>query len=217
MYTGKVEVAGPADVRELPALILSKLAVGPMNNNAYLLRCRRTGAQVLIDAAAEPDRLLTLVGDGPLDAVITTHRHRDHWTALADVVGATNARTIAGEHDAAGIDVPTDTPVSDHDFITIGDIVLEVVHLRGHTPGSIALIYDDPEGPPHLWTGDCLFPGGLGNTFGDAAAFAELYDGVTSRLFERLPDETWVYPGHGLDTTLGAERPHLREWSERKW
>lgn len=217
MYTGRVEVAGPADVRELPELMASKLAVGPMNNNAYLLRCRRTGAQVLIDAAAEPERLLTLIGEDPLDAVITTHRHRDHWTALADVVAVTGARTIAGEHDAAGIDVRTDALAKDHDVITIGDVILEVIHLRGHTPGSIALLYDDPDGPPHLWTGDCLFPGGVGNTFGDAEAFTQLYDDVVTRLFDRLPDETWVYPGHGSDTTLGAERPHLREWLDRKW
>ena len=217
MYTGKVEVAGPADVRELPLLIISKLAVGPHENNAYLLRCRRTGAQVLIDAAAEPDRLLTLVGDGPLDAVITTHRHQDHWQALETVVAATRARTLAGEHDADAIPVPTSTPVADGDRIEFGDISLEAIHLVGHTPGAIALLYDDPDGPPHLFTGDCLFPGGVGNTFGDPEAFRTLLDGVTTRLFDRLPDETWVYPGHGDDTTLGAERPHLPEWRQRGW
>lgn len=217
MYTGNTVVAGPADVRELPALVVSKLAVGPHDNNAYLLRCRRTGAQLLVDAAAEPERLIVLAGTGPLDAVLTTHRHRDHWSALADVVAATGARTLAGEHDAAGIEVATDVLVADGDTITVGDVSLEAIELTGHTPGSIAVLYDDPEGPPHLWTGDCLFPGGIGSTWGDADAFASLYDGVVTRLFDRLPDETWVYPGHGRDTTIGAERPHLGEWRERGW
>jgi glyoxylase-like metal-dependent hydrolase (beta-lactamase superfamily II) len=95
--------------------------------------------------------------------------------------------------------------------------VLTAIHLVGHTPGSIALLYDDPKGHPHLFTGDCLFPGGIGNTFGDEENFARLYEGVVTKLFERLPDETWVYPGHGNDTTLGDERPYLREWRERGW
>ena len=217
MYTGSVQVAGPADVRELPLLTISKIAVGPHDNNAYLLRCRRTGAQLLIDAAAEPERLLALIGTDPLDAVVTTHRHRDHWGALAAVEAATRAVTIAGEHDADAIDVPTAVRVADGDVITVGDLALEAIHLVGHTPGAIVLLYDDPDGPPHLFTGDCLFPGGVGATFGDPDAFATLIDGVTTRLFDRLPDETWVYPGHGHDTTLGAERPSLPDWRQRGW
>ena len=63
----------------------------------------------------------------------------------------------------------------------------------------------------------CLFPGGVGNTWGDADRFAQLLADVTSRLFDPLPDETWVYPGHGGDTTIGAERPQLAEWRERGW
>ena len=94
-------------------------------------------------------------------------------------------------------------------------VALEVIHLRGHTPGSIALLYDDPEGPPHLFTGDSLFPGGVGKTTSET--FPQLIDDVTTRVFDRLPDETWFYPGHGNDSTLGAERPHLAEWRERGW
>ena len=92
-----------------------------------------------------------------------------------------------------------------------------MIHLVGHTPGSIALLYDDPVGTPHLFTGDSLFPGGVGNTFGDQTAFAQLIDEVETKIFERLPDETWFYPGHGDDSTLGAERPHLSEWRARGW
>lgn len=217
MYTGNVEVGGPADVHELPRLIVSKLAVGQYNNNAYLLRCRETGRQVLIDAAAEPDRLLDLIGTDGIDMVITTHAHKDHWQALAQIVAATGAPTAAGVLDAPDIEVPTSIPVEDGALIAFGDIRLEAITLVGHTAGSIALLYDDPEGAPHLFTGDCLFPGGVGNTWEDPARFESLYTGVVQRIFARLPDETWVYPGHGHDTTLGVERPHLDEWRKRGW
>lgn len=216
-YSGAVKVGGPADVHELADLMISKVAVGPMDNNAYLLRCRATGEQLLIDAAAEAETLLGLIGDDGIASVVTTHRHGDHWGALQAVVEATGARTYAGALDAEGIPVATDVPVADGDVITVGRVSLTARHLVGHTPGSIALVYDDPHGHPHVFTGDCLFPGGVGNTRGDAKAFASLIDDVETKLFAQLPDETWVYPGHGNDTTLGAERPHLAEWRERGW
>ncbi|MDA3021757.1 MAG: MBL fold metallo-hydrolase [Actinomycetota bacterium] len=217
MYTGNVKVGGSADVHELPKLIVSKLAVGPYNNNAYLLRCRRTGAQVLIDAPSEANRLLTLIGTDGVGTVITTHSHHDHWGALAEVVAATGAQTAAHLLDAPDIPVPTDLLLADQDLLTFGDCTLLAIHLVGHTPGSIALLYQDPDGPPHLFTGDCLFPGGVGNTEKDAARFNSLIGDVTSKLFDRLPDETWVYPGHGHDTTIGNERPELASWLERGW
>ncbi|MEU2391606.1 MBL fold metallo-hydrolase [Streptomyces sp. NPDC007369] len=216
-YTGAVKVGGPADVHELADLMISKVAVGPMDNNAYLLRCRATDEQLLIDAAAEPHTLLNLIGDGGIASVVTTHRHGDHWGALREVVDATGARTYAGALDAEGIPVPTDVPVEDGDVIRVGRVELTARHLVGHTPGSIALVYDDPHGHAHVFTGDCLFPGGVGNTHDDPKAFASLIDDVEQKLFGQLPDETWVYPGHGNDTTLGAERPHLAEWRERGW
>jgi glyoxylase-like metal-dependent hydrolase (beta-lactamase superfamily II) len=216
-YTGAVQVGGPADVHELTDLVISKVAVGPMDNNAYLLRCRSTGEQLLIDAAEEPDTLLRLIGPDGLTGVVTTHRHGDHWQALSTVAGETGARTYAGRYDAEGIPVPTDVPVSDGDTVPVGEVQLTARHLVGHTPGSIALVYDDPHGHPHVFTGDCLFPGGVGNTFGDPSAFADLLHDVSTKLFDQLPDETWVYPGHGADTTLGTERPKLGEWRERGW
>ena len=216
-YHGNVHVGGPAQTHELAQLMITKVAVGPMDNNAYLLRCRLTDEQVLIDAANDADTLLNVIGAEGISQVITTHRHGDHWQALAEVVARTSARTIAGQYDAEGIEVPTDEPVEDGDRIHFGRIGLEVIHLAGHTPGSIALLYDDPTGPPHVFTGDSLFPGGVGNTRGDAENFQSLLNDVETKLFDRLPDETWVYPGHGADTSHGAERPHHPEWRARGW
>lgn len=215
-YHGNVTVGGAPDVRELAELVITKVAVGPMDNNAYLLRCRYSDQQLLIDAANEAPTLVRLV-NGSLAGIVTTHRHGDHWQALGEVVAATGAHTYAGRLDAEGIPVPTDTLVDDGDVIEVGQAKLRALHLVGHTPGSIALVYDDPKGHPHLFTGDCLFPGGVGGTERDAQRFASLYRDVSAKIFDRLPDETWVYPGHGRDTTLGEERPHLEEWRARGW
>jgi glyoxylase-like metal-dependent hydrolase (beta-lactamase superfamily II) len=215
-YEGNVTVGGPADTRELSDLTITKVAVGSFDNNAYLLRCRATGEQLLIDAAAEPETLLALIGES-LAAVVTTHQHGDHWQALAEVDAATGAVTYAGEHDVEGIPTATQVAVADGDVVRFGEVELKAIHLVGHTPGSIALLYDDPQGHPHLFTGDCLFPGGLGNTQKDPERFATLLRDVSEKVFDQLPDETWVYPGHGKDTTLGAERPHLEKWRARGW
>lgn len=215
-YTGDVQVGGPAAVRELPGLTVRKLAVSEMANNAYLLTDTATGQSLLVDAAAEPAALLALVDGAELRTVVTTHGHWDHHRALPQVVEATGAQTVAHPADAADLPVPVTRPVEHGETVTVGEQVLEVVHLRGHTPGSIALVWRGPEGA-HVWTGDSLFPGGVGNTQSDAARFTSLLDDVETRLFGQLPDDTWVYPGHGADTTLGAERPHVGEWRERGW
>jgi glyoxylase-like metal-dependent hydrolase (beta-lactamase superfamily II) len=215
-YTGDVRVGGPSDTREINGVTVTKIAVGPYDNNSYLLRDTSTGQALLIDAAAEPERLLEMIGDTPVERIVTTHQHGDHWQALERVHAATGAATVAHPADAPGIPVATDELVEDGETIRFGDESLSVIHLVGHTPGSIALVYTGAA-EPHLFTGDCLFPGGVGNTQKDPQRFASLYNGVTEKIFERLPDATWVYPGHGKDTTLGAERPHLAEWRKRGW
>jgi len=215
-YTGEVSVGGPAQTREINGITVTKIAVGPMDNNSYLLRCPSTGQALLIDAAAEPERLLEMIGDSQVQKIVTTHQHGDHWGALAEVKAATGATTVAHPLDAPGIPVPTDELVEDGGTIQFGDMALTAIHLVGHTPGSIALLYaHEPQW--HLFSGDCLFPGGVGNTQKDPERFQSLYKDVAEKLFGPLPDETWVYPGHGKDTTLGAERPHLEEWRERGW
>ncbi|PSL04058.1 glyoxylase-like metal-dependent hydrolase (beta-lactamase superfamily II) [Haloactinopolyspora alba] len=216
-YSGHVVPGGTPAVHELAHLIVTKLSVGgAWNNNVYVLRCRDTGQELIVDAAAEPDRITASCGDGPVVRIVTTHRHADHWRALDDVVDATGATTVAHVDDAPAIAVPTAEPVTDGEHVRFGRCELEVVHLVGHTPGSVALLYDDPTGPPHLWTGDSLFPGGPGRTT-TPEDFTSLMDDLEAKIFERLPDETWVYPGHGDDTTLGRERPQLTQWRERGW
>lgn len=216
-YTGHVTPGSVPGVHELARLVVTKAAAGPLASNVYVLRSRSGGDELLIDAAAEPERVLALCGDGPLRYVVTTHRHADHWGALAAVTAAVpGAVTVAHADDAPAIPVPTALAARDGDRLTFGDVTVELIHLAGHTPGGLAVLYDDPTGPPHLWTGDSLFPGGVGKTR-SAADFASLLDDVETKLFDRLPDETWVYPGHGDDTTLGAERPHLPAWRARGW
>ncbi len=215
-YTGDVHPGGPPDVRALETLTISKVSVGPMDNNAYLLRCPVTGDGLLVDAANEPGRLLDLIGDIPVRTIVTTHRHGDHWQALAEVATATGAQLVAHPLDAPELPVSVDRTVEHGDPVPVGRSTLTVIHLRGHTPGSIALRFDEPGAHPHLFTGDSLFPGGPGKTAGPEE-FTSLMDDLERRVFEPLPDRTWVYPGHGNDTTLGAERPHLGEWRSRGW
>jgi glyoxylase-like metal-dependent hydrolase (beta-lactamase superfamily II) len=216
-YTGDVKVGGPAAVRELPGLRITKIAVGPYDNNAYFLRCTATGDTMLIDAAAESDRLLATRADGLLVSVVTTHQHPDHWQGLEAVVGVTGPAVIAHPLDAPGLPIPMTETVVDGDVLAIGDAQVKVIHLKGHTPGSIAIVYDWDSSAPHLFTGDSLFPGGPGNTHKNVADFTSLMDDLEAKVFGVFPDATWVYPGHGGDTTLGVERPHVAEWRARGW
>ena len=221
MTTGlnHVRRGGPPLVVRLSASVtMTKISVGPMDNNAYLLQSA-TGATVLIDAANDSSRLLKLIGDQPLDTIVTTHRHDDHWHGLAAVAEATGARLVAGRPDAdaiaAGAGVRGLVGVWDGDEVPLGEESLAVIGLVGHTPGSITLAYAS-DGPTHLFTGDSLFPGGPGKTR-SPQDFTSLMDDLEAKIFGRFDDATVVHPGHGDDTTLGAERPHLAEWRQRGW
>ena len=210
-------------VTALDGAELRQVSVSDMDNNAYLLTCGTTGAQLLVDAADDAPTLLEMIGHGStgtdggrLDLVVTTHRHWDHHRALAAVVEATGASTAAGEDDADALPVEIEQRLSHDDRVRVGELVLSVVHLRGHTPGSVALAWTDGAGTVHLFTGDSLFPGGPGKTT-STADFTSLMDDLEARVFDVYPDSTVVYPGHGAPTTLGAERPHLPEWRARGW
>ncbi|WP_328357193.1 MBL fold metallo-hydrolase [Mycobacterium sp. NBC_00419] len=218
-YTGHVEPRTSAR-RTLPGATIIKTSVGPMDNNAYLVTCSATGESLLIDAANDPELLVELVGEHApkLALIVTSHQHFDHWQALAAVAEATGAPTAVHQLDAEPLPVHPDRLLAGGDTIAVGDLTFDVVHLRGHTPGSVALALR-PSGErtaTQLFTGDCLFPGGVGKTW-EPGAFEQLIDDVSSRLFGAYGDDTVVYPGHGDDTTVGAERPHLQEWRDRGW
>jgi len=218
-YTGHVE-PGTAAKRTLPGVSIVKASVGPTDNNAYLVTCSATGETLLIDAANDADVLIDLVRNHApkVSLIVTSHQHFDHWQALEAVAQATGAPTAAHKIDADPLPVKPDRLLAGGDTVQIGKLTFDVIHLRGHTPGSVALALDGPAtgGVTQLFTGDCLFPGGLGRTT-KPAEFDSLFQDVKSRVFDRFGDETVVYPGHGDDTTLGVERPHLEEWRERRW
>lgn len=221
-YDGDVVVDGPAQCRETEQLIIHKLAVGPLSNNVYLLIDKATGATLLIDAADDTEAVLELCG-GELDQVLTTHGHWDHVQALNQVIDATGATTLASEAAAPLLPVPVDQIVADGETVTMGATELKAITLYGHGSEhdehpleSLALIHEDHDGSVHIFTGDCLFPGGIGKT-ASRTSFDLLFGDVKSKIFDQYPDHTYIYPGHGSDTTLEAERPQLDQWRERGW
>lgn len=213
---GHVVPDGEPFVEELSSSVtLYKQSVGTMDNNAYLLST--SGGSLLIDAAARPHILRRLVEGHDVQAIVTTHQHFDHIGALADVAVATGARLFAGTPDVAAIRSEADAPsegVWDGDTIAFGTESIEVIGLVGHTPGSIALVFRGDD--THLFTGDSLFPGGPGRTR-SPRDFATLMDDLETKVFGAFDDATIVHPGHGDDTTLGAERPLLPQWRARGW
>jgi glyoxylase-like metal-dependent hydrolase (beta-lactamase superfamily II) len=222
-YTGEVVPGGASDVRRLPDVVIRKASVSARtDNNCYLLTCLATGRQLLIDAADDAPRLTRLVLEGAedggagLDLVVTTHQHWDHHRALAAVLADTGAASAAGRLDAEALPVPPDRLLDHGDVVEVGRLRLEIVHLRGHTPGSVALVLRTGDGSVHAFTGDSLFPGGPGRTT-QPDHFTSLMDDLEARVFGLLPDATWIYPGHGNDSTIGTERPHLTEWRARGW
>lgn len=191
---------------------ITKIVVGPMANNVFFLRCRKTGEAVMIDAANEAERLLELCRELNVGRILTTHGHWDHIQAVPDVREAgfqvgigTGDTPMLPEHDFT---------IDDGDIFEVGRLQLHAIHTPGHTPGSTCF---KVEGSPVLFSGDTLFPGGPGNTQGNAEAFATIIQSVDQLLFAPLADETVVMPGHGDDTTIGTERPHLQEWIDRGW
>ncbi len=218
---------------DLAGAVVHKLSVSAMDNNVYLVTCTATGERLLVDAADDAPRILELLrtsgtgdgageeagdGTGRVGQVVTTHQHWDHHRALADVVSATGATTLAGADDADALPVPVDRRLVDGDTVRVGDLLLDVIGLRGHTPGSVALALTTGGDVPRtvLLTGDSLFPGGPGKT-PDAGAFVSLMDDLESRVFDVFDDSALVLPGHGDNTTLGVERPRLGSWRARGW
>lgn len=216
-YTGDLSEDRSPQRRTLGNATIVKLSVGPMDNNVYIVTSRTTGDQLIIDAANDAETVLAAIEaiEGTPRLILTTHGHFDHWQALEQVSQALKVPTAAGREDATELPVTPDRLLDDGDTVTVGDLTFDAIHLVGHTPGSIALALRDGD-TVHLFTGDCLFPGGVGKTWQEGD-FEILLGGVEEKLFGRYADDTVVYPGHGKDTTLGAERPALAEWRERGW
>ncbi len=190
---------------------IHKVVVGPMDNNVFVLRCRQTGGAVLVDAANEHDRLLELCRRLAVGKVVETHGHADHIQAVP-------AMREAGYE--VGVTAEDATMLPGYDFLLEDDSAIEVGRLRlrtiftpGHTPGSMCFLV---EGSPVLFSGDTLFPGGPG-TAKKGGHFPTIIRSIEDRLFRRLGADTVIMPGHGEDTTIGRERPHLDEWVERGW
>lgn len=189
---------------------IHKVVVGPMDNNVFVLRCRHTGDAVLIDAANEHDRLLDLASRLGVRRVIETHGHWDHIQAIPEMRDAGYSVSVTSED--AGMLPSYDEVIGDDEVIAVGDLRLRTILTPGHTPGSICY---QLEGRPVLFSGDTLFPGGPGATSFDGGDFPTIIRSIEDRLFSTLAADTLVLPGHGDDTTIGAESPHLQDWIDR--
>lgn len=191
---------------------IHKVVVGPMDNNVFVLRCRHRGDAVLIDAANEHDVLLDLASSLGVRRVIETHGHWDHIQAIPEMRDA--GYSVGVTADDAGMLPSYDELIGDDEVIEVGDLRLRTVLTPGHTPGSVCFRV---EGKPILFSGDTLFPGGPGATQFEGGDFPTIITSIEDRLFSRLAPDTLVLPGHGDDTTIGAESPHLQEWIDRGW
>ncbi len=224
-YRGDVVVGGEPQVRLAGCLRITKIAVDPeMSNNAYLLHCTRTGDQVLVDAAADAPTLLALAGDAGLRTVVTTHQHWDHHRALAEVVAATGAEVVVGAPDAEAVTGQTGVEVTravgHGDTLAVGACRLEVIALAGHTPGSWRCSSTPPTSATAARTcspATRCSPAGWAARSATRRPSCGCSTRCETKIFDRLGDDTWFYPGHGDDSTLGEQRPHLAQWRERGW
>jgi glyoxylase-like metal-dependent hydrolase (beta-lactamase superfamily II) len=191
---------------------ITKVVVGPMDNNVFVVRCRQSGDAVMLDAANEHDKLLDLCRTLNVRKVLETHGHWDHIQAVPQVRDAGYEVGVTAE-DAAML--PSyDFVLEDATVIPVGRLRLHTIHTPGHTPGSMCF---QIEGSPVLLSGDTLFPGGPGNTSFEGGDFETIIRSIEDRLFSKVPEDTIVMPGHGDDTTIGNELPHLQEWIDRGW
>lgn len=194
-------------------LEVHKVVVGPYDNNVFVIRCKQSGDAVLIDAANEHERLLQLCNQLGVKRVLETHGHFDHIGAIPAMREAGYEVAVTAADAPRLKEVGYDVFLDDKEVVEIGKLRLHVIHNPGHTEGSMSFKVD---GAPLLFTGDTLFPGGPGNTSFEGGDFDTIIRSITERMFV-FPDDTLVLPGHGLDTTIGRERPHLDEWIARGW
>ena len=210
-YTGHVDPQTAAR-RTLPGASIVKVSVGPMDNNAYLVTCSQTGETLLIDAANDAEILLDLIERfaPKLSLIVTSHQHADHWLALEQVAKTTGVPTAAHQLDSEPLPVKPDRMLADGDTVNIGELSFDVIHLQGHTPGSVALALDGADEATHLFTGDCLFPGGVGKTW-EEGDFERLLDRCDQSRVRRLRR----FDGRSTPGTATTRRsaPNARIWA----
>jgi glyoxylase-like metal-dependent hydrolase (beta-lactamase superfamily II) len=185
--------------------------IGPYENNIFIVSDVESGEGYVIDGGFEPSAISEAASGVNVRGILITHGHRDHHEHVAELKGLLHAPVGIGMDDAAQLSVEPDFLIVDQQSLPFGSLALQAIHTPGHTPGSTCFLYEQ-----HLFTGDTLFPGGPGNTQNDPVRFERIISSIRERLFT-LPDHTVVYPGHGRDTTIGAERPHRDEWIARGW
>jgi glyoxylase-like metal-dependent hydrolase (beta-lactamase superfamily II) len=191
---------------------ITKVVVGPMDNNVFVVRCTQTGDAVMLDAANEHDKLLDLCKRLNVRKVLETHGHWDHIQAVPQVRDAGYEVGVTAED--AKMLPSYDFVLEDESVIPVGGLRLHTIHTPGHTPGSMCFKI---EGSPVLLSGDTLFPGGPGNTTFEGGDFPTIIRSLEDRIFSKIPEDTIVMPGHGDDTKIGDESPHLQEWIDRGW
>ena len=185
-----------------------KTSCGPFDNNAYLVVCPKTGESIIIDAPMGPGELLEEAKGTQVKAILITHNHQDHLAGLKEMIDATGAPVEAHSEDAAALPVSPNVLVEDGDIITAGTIELKVIHTPGHTPGSVCYLVGK-----HLFSGDTLFPGGPGRSR-SPEALQQIIKSITEKLYP-LPDDTFLLPGHGQDSTLGVSKEEYRVFAQR--
>ena len=193
-------------------LEIHRFVVGPIDNNVFILQCKQSKDGLLVDAADEPELLLKLCSQFHVRMIVETHGHADHIQAVPSLREAGYEVAVARQD--AEMLPSYDAFLEDGEIIAVGQISLRTIHTPGHTPGSTCFLV---EGSPVLFSGDTLFPGGPGNTAGRYGDFPTIIDSIRHKLFDVLDPKTHVLPGHGADTTIGAELPHLDEWIARGW
>jgi glyoxylase-like metal-dependent hydrolase (beta-lactamase superfamily II) len=185
--------------------------IGPYENNIFIVSDSGTGEAYVLDGGFEPEQIAAATDGLHVRGILITHGHRDHHENVGALKGLLKAPVAIGIDDAAMLSVEADSLIVDQQSLMFGPFFLQAIHTPGHTPGSTCFLIGQ-----HLFTGDTLFPGGPGNTNHDPVRFERIIRSISERLFT-LPDDTNIYPGHGRDTTIGAERPHLEEWISRGW
>jgi glyoxylase-like metal-dependent hydrolase (beta-lactamase superfamily II) len=192
-------------------IVIRKTVVGPYENNVFVVACKATNEALIVDAANEADRIVEACHGFDITRVLTTHGHFDHVQAVDGVRRQLKVPVGIHADDVTLAKIDPDFTIAEGDEFSVGSVTLTAMHTPGHTPGGVCLLWKN-----HLFSGDTLFPGGPGNTKNGTGNFDTIIETIRTRLFS-LPDDTAVYPGHGLDTTIGTEKPHLEEWIARGW